>query len=162
MPFTIRPFRRCPVQHAVTSHASLCFKLPLAYCSGFGLLLTLLVLSSGPADAEWLWASANNQVGLTIYVDPETIRRNGDLVKLWQLYDYKTRQTVGGDSFLSSKAQRQFDCVTQRTRLLAFTHFTGNMGSGNRVFSDLDESEWKPVAPGSVGQALWRFACSKQ
>jgi surface-adhesin protein E len=162
MPFTIRPFRRFPVQHTVAYHASPCFKLPLAYCSGFGLLLTLLVLSSGPAYGEWLWASANNQVGLTIYVDPDTIRRNGDLVKLWQLYDYKTRQTVGGDSFFSSKAQRQFDCVKQRTRLLSFTHFTGNMGSGNRVFSDLDESEWKPVAPGSVGHALWRFACSKQ
>ncbi len=125
------------------------------------LLMTLLVLSSGPAYAEWVWAGANNQVGLTIYVDPDTIRRNGDLVKLWQLYDYKAVQTVGGASFLSSKAQRQFDCVKQHTRLLAFTHFTGNMGSGNRVFSDLDESEWRPVAPGSVGQSMWKVACGK-
>lgn len=125
------------------------------------LLITLLVLSSGPAYAEWRWAGANNQVGLTIYVDPDTISRDGDLVKLWQLYDYKTIQTVGSDSFLSSKAQRQFDCVKQRTRLLAFTHFTGNMGSGIRVVSDLDESEWRPVASGSVGHALWKVACGK-
>jgi surface-adhesin protein E len=146
MPFTIRQFRRF---------------LPLVYWSGFCLLITLPVLSSGPAYAEWMWVSANNQVGLTIYVDPDTISRNGDLVKLWQLYDYKAVQTVGSDAFLSSKAQRQFDCVKQRTRLLAFTHFTGNMGSGNRVFSDLDESEWRPVASGSVGQSMWKVACGK-
>ena len=126
------------------------------------LLITLLLLSSEPAYAEWTWASANNQVGLTIYIDPDTVRRNGDLVELWELYDYKSIQTVAGDSFLSSKALRQFDCLKQRTRLLAFGHFAGNMGSGNRVFSDADESEWKPVAAGSVGQALWRFACGKK
>lgn len=126
------------------------------------LLITLLVLSSGPAYAEWLWASANDLTGLTIYIDPDTIRRNGDLVTLWQLYDYKALQTVAGNSFLSSKAQRQFDCRNQRTKLLAFTHFTGNMGSGNRVISDTDEAEWKSVAPGSVGHVLWRFACSKK
>ncbi len=124
-------------------------------------LITLLLLSGGPAYAEWMWVSANNQVGLTIYVDPDTISRNGDLVELWQLYDYKAVQTVGGDSFLSSKAHRQFDCVKQRTRLLAFTHFTGNMGSGNRIVSDRDESEWRPVTPGSVGQSMWKVACGK-
>lgn len=147
MPFTIRPSRRF---------------LPLPYCSGVWSLITVLLLSVGPVYAEWMWASANNQVGLTIYVDPDSISRDGDLVKLWQLYDYKTIQTVAGNSFLSSKAQRQFDCVKQRTRLLAFTHFTGNMGSGIRVFNDLDESEWRPVAPGSVGQSMWKVACGKK
>jgi hypothetical protein len=40
MPFSIRPF---PVSF---------LKLPLAYISGFWLLITLLVLSSGPTYAE--------------------------------------------------------------------------------------------------------------
>lgn len=125
-------------------------------------LITLLMVDSGPAYAEWLWASANDVQGLTIYVDPDSIQRKGDLVTLWQLYDYKAVQTVAGNSFLSSKAQRQFDCGSQRTKLLAFTHFTGNMGNGNRVLTDSNEAEWKSVAPGSVGHVLWRFACSKK
>ena len=147
MLFKIRPYR--------------CL-LPLVYTSGVCALIILLLVSSGPADAGWVWASANDLIGLTIYIDPDTIRRNGDLVTLWQLYDYKALQTVAGNSFLSSKAQRQFDCGKQRTKLLAFTHFTGNMGSGNRVVIDSDEDEWKSVAPGSVGQVLWRLACSKK
>ena len=36
MRFTIRPFRRFPVQCSVTYNAGPFLKLPLAYCSGYG------------------------------------------------------------------------------------------------------------------------------
>jgi hypothetical protein len=54
MPFTLRPFRRFPVQCSVRYHASPFLTLPLAYVLGFGALITLLVLNSGPAYAEWV------------------------------------------------------------------------------------------------------------
>jgi hypothetical protein len=44
MPFSIRPFRRFPVPCSFTYHAGTRLKLPLAYCSAFWLLSTLLVL----------------------------------------------------------------------------------------------------------------------
>jgi hypothetical protein len=40
--------------------------------------------------------------------------------------------------------------------------FSGNMGSGEAVFSNSDESKWEPVAPDSLDQALWKFACGKK
>jgi hypothetical protein len=49
MPFTLRPFRRFPAHCAVTYDAGPFLKLPLAYFLGFGSLVTVLVLSSGPA-----------------------------------------------------------------------------------------------------------------
>ena len=54
MPLTIRPHRRFPVHCSVTYNAEPFLKLPLAYCSGFWLLITLLVLNSVPAYAEWV------------------------------------------------------------------------------------------------------------
>jgi hypothetical protein len=57
------------------------------------LLITLLLLSSGPVYAEWVLLNQNDQTGLTVYVDPDTIRRKGALVKMWILSDYKTVQT---------------------------------------------------------------------
>jgi len=69
--------------------------LPLAYVSGFGALITLLLLSSSPAYAEWVQVSNSDEAGKTRYVDPATIRPNRNLVKMWQFYDYKTVQTVG-------------------------------------------------------------------
>jgi len=69
MPFTIRSFRRFPVRCAVTDHAGPFLTLPLAYCSGFWLLITLLVLSSGPACAVWVAVEKNNQLaGIMTYV----------------------------------------------------------------------------------------------
>lgn len=123
-------------------------------------LITLLVLSSGPAHAEWVLVGANNS-GETVYVDRDTIRRKGDMVKMWALYDFKTIQTVWDTSFLSRESQREYDCVEERTRRIALTYFSGNMGSGTVVYSDADEQKWEPVQPQSVAHILWTVACSK-
>ena len=74
-----------------------CHKLPLATFSGFWSLITLLFLSTVPAYAEWVAVEKDYLLpGLqTVYVDPDTIRREGNLVALWQLIDFKTMQ--GGE-----------------------------------------------------------------
>ncbi|MGH7147056.1 MAG: surface-adhesin E family protein [Nitrospiraceae bacterium] len=66
------------------------------------------------------------------------------------------------EPFLSSRAQYGFDCAEERTRKLSETWFSGNMGSGEMVHSISDETRWEPVAPGSVGQAMWKAACEKK
>ena len=63
MPFLISPF----------------LTLPLT-------LLTLLVLSSVPAYAEWVTIAYSDSLGgYTTYADPGTLRRKGNLVKIWSL-----------------------------------------------------------------------------
>jgi Surface-adhesin protein E len=146
MPVSIRPSRR---------------SLPLAYCLGFCLLITLLVLSSAPAYAEWVEIAATDY-GMTVYVDPDTIRHEGNLVKMWELFDHKTTQTIGVGLFMSLKDQREYDCTKGRFRVVTFTQFSGNMGSGKLGYSNSDETKWIPVAPQTMNQTLWKFACSKK
>lgn len=124
------------------------------------LLMILLVLSSGPTYAEWKSVSANNS-GETIYIDPDTVRRMGDMVEMWTLYDFKTVQSVWSISFMSRESRREFDCIGQRTRRIALTYFSGNMGSGTVIYSDADEQKWEPVQAHSVAEILWNVACSK-
>ena len=126
------------------------------------ILIMLLVLSCGPAYAEWVEVSANKKAGVIAYADPDTIRRQGGLVKMWSLFDLKTTQTVGGTSYLSIKAQETYDCAEVRSRALAYTKFSGNMGHGAEVYSGSVEQKWNPVAPMSVGQELWKVACGKK
>jgi hypothetical protein len=59
--------------------------LPLAYFSSFWSLITLLFLSTVPAYAEWVAVEKDNLLpGLqTVYVDPDTIRQERNLVTLW-------------------------------------------------------------------------------
>ena len=77
------------------------FKLPLAYALSFGILLMLLV-SSGPACAEWM-SLGESDAGTTVYADSATMRREGDLVKMSVLFDFKTIQTKADVSYLSAK-----------------------------------------------------------
>jgi hypothetical protein len=144
MPFSIRPHRR----------------LPLTYFSGFWLLMTLLVLSSGSAYAEWVQVGTTDN-GVTVYADPDSIRRKGELVKMWSLYDFKIVQYVLGVAFLSSKGQIEYDCAEERLRGLAVAEFSGNMGKGTVVYTDSSEGTWIPVAPHGVVQALRKVACGK-
>ncbi|MFI5247916.1 MAG: surface-adhesin E family protein, partial [Nitrospirales bacterium] len=102
------------------------------------LLMTILILSSGPVYAEWVSVGRNVEEGLTpytVYVDLDTIRRDGDVVKLWALMDFRTIQTEPSPSHLSVKSQREFNCTDEHVRLLALTAFSGHMGSGEAVYS---------------------------
>jgi hypothetical protein len=111
-------------------------KLPLALISGFSVLIPLLVLRSEPSYAEWEAVLENDEAGVTVHVDLDTIRRKGSLVKMWQLFDFKTMQTVAGSSsFLSIKVQSEYDCLEEQRRELASTHFSGNMGKGRVLYS---------------------------
>jgi hypothetical protein len=139
--------------------------LPMASCSGICSLITLLWLSIGPAGADWVNVADKTEKGLTVYtvyVDPDSVRRNGDLVMLWALFDFRTIQSIVGGPWLSSKAQREFDCPEERVRLLGFMTFTGNMGSGEPVYSNAQESKWEPIASESIDRKLWEFACNKK
>jgi hypothetical protein len=147
MPFLIRPLRR----------------LPLAYWSGFLSLIILLLLSSGPAYAEWVKVDTIEISNATVYAeDPSTIHREGNLVKMWALFDYKTTRRVhGGPWALSSKNQYEYECAEKRQRLLANMWFSGQMGSGEIVHRFADAQPWQPVLPEGPEHSLWSAACRK-
>jgi hypothetical protein len=159
MAFSIRPFRRFPVQCAVTYNAGPFLKL-LTCVLGFGMLFTLLV-SSGPAYADWMSLGASDS-GTTVYADLATLRREGDLVQMLVLFDFKTTQTKADVSFLSAKAQMEYDCAEQRYEGLAVTYFSGNMGNGQLLDRSSGKGKRLRVSPDSLDQALWKLACDKK
>ena len=141
MPFSIRSCRRRP-----------------AAC--VSLFIALLVLSSRPAAAEWIEVGTTDEA--TVYADPATIQRKGDVVKMWHLQDFKTTQTVLKKSYVSSRSQDEYDCTGDRRRALASTSFAGNMGSGKVRSSYTIKGKWEAVPPGTITQSLWKVACEKR
>ena len=146
MPFSIRPFRRSPLT--------------------LWPLIAFLLLNSRPAYAEWVSVSEDKQQGKTAYVNPDAIRWNGNLVKMGTLLDYKTTQKREDSLYMSEQAQHEFDCAEERFRMLALANYSGNMASGNVVYSSTFDSpetiKWQPFPPGSLAQTLWKFACGKK
>ncbi len=128
------------------------------------LLITLLVLSNGPVYAEWLVVENNYLPGKqTVYVDPDTIRREGNLVTMVILIDWYWMQGNRSPSrFYSTKIKKQFDCADKRLRRLAFTDFYGRMGTGTPIAGYETEGHWYIVEPESLNQLLWEVARNTQ
>jgi hypothetical protein len=128
------------------------------------LFLTLLTLSTVPAYAGWVEVNANVEPGQTVYVDPDTIRRKGDIVEMWALYDHKTAQLTVGDTFLSRKVKNEYNCGQEMRRMVSVTEFSGNMASGKVVHmssSLFTDAKWKPAQAG-LGATLLKLACGKK
>ena len=143
-----------------------CRTQPVAYFSGLCSLIIFLSLSSIPAYAEWVAVEKDYLLpGLqTVYVDPESIRREGNLVTIWQLIDFKWMQgnPRGPHRFLSTKTHKQFDCAGKRVRLFAFTEFSRGMGTGMPRDGYVDKDNWLPVEAESMSHALWEAVCGKE
>src|SRR5262249_25320437 len=64
----------------------------------------------------------------TVYADPVTqhIAKKGGMVRMSVLFDYKAVQKLNSFSYLSMRAQQQFDCKEELSRRLASSLFAGN------------------------------------
>jgi hypothetical protein len=116
------------------------------------------------AVAEWISvAIADEPPSFIVYANRATIRRSGNLVKIWEIENYTAPQVITtGVSFLSSKAQAEYDCTEERLRYLFQAQFSEAMGTGNVVSRRSDPTGWSPVVPGSIGEITWKFACGKR
>ncbi len=140
MSFLDCPHHRFPVPCAVTYHTGSFLKLPLVYFLGSWLLITLMFLSTVSAYAEWMAVEKDYlSPGLqTVYVDPDTIRREGNLVTLWQLIDFKLMQGNAGMGPLGY-GPRDF-CLRRPTR-----NSTARKSAFGCLLSQSSHAVWEPV-----------------
>lgn len=138
-----------------------CARAGLQGASRLLLGFTLLQLwNAPPLGAEWSLVERNDKA--KIYVDAESISRNGDMVSVWVLDDLKTAQNRGLSTFLSTRAQEEHDCSKERFRLVTIEQFAGNMGTGNLIYKKVGESHWAPIPRGTMAQSVWKFVCGKK
>lgn len=131
------------------------------------LLIAWLVLLHGPLHAEWVEIDQRYQSpGLqTVYIDPDTMRREGSLVTVSALIDWTWMQGNRSPTrFYSTKMTKQFDCVEKKVRTLAATDFYGHMGTGQAIGGSghTSEGHWMSIEPGTLNQGLWEAACGKR
>jgi len=129
------------------------------------LLIFLLVLSPTLVFADWVVVQRDYfSPGLqTVYMDPTSLQRDGNLVTISQLIDYKWMQGnyVGTPRFLSTTARKQFDCVGQRIRSLSFTEYYGHMATGVAMSAYVANDQWLPIESQTLNHALWEIACGQ-
>lgn len=123
-------------------------------------LITLLMLSSAPAHAEW--ETIGTLEDDTIYIDLDTIHRKEDLVEISVLSDFNAAKHLqDGSRYRSVRLLLQYHCIEQRFRLLAVTLFAGNMGKGVMLDDVAKEGTWRPIPSDNVSQQLMELVCPR-
>ena len=128
----------------------------------FGALGASVLMSISAAALAQVWLETSKNDKYTAYASPSTMKREGNIVRMWSMFDYKTPQPdAGGKQFLSAKRHFEYDCKEQRVRALAVSSYAQKEGKGDPYSSFNVKDEWKTVAPETADEFLLRFACKK-
>lgn len=119
-------------------------------------IILILALVTAPAWAAWE-KTASNDKG-TFYVDPATIRKNGDLREVWQMEDFKAKRPDGA---MSARTLREFDCKGEQVRVLASSEHAGEKATGKTLKSKNETSKWGHIPPNTVIAAISKTVCSR-
>ena len=119
------------------------------------LLMTAALLATSVAWAEWVPVAPNEEY--VIYVDPSTIRKNGNLTRYWELTSLKKANQFGW----SNRVLQEVNCWEGKRRSLQNTFYSEPMGEGSRVGPEDGEKPWRFLAPGTNGDRVLKFVCER-
>ena len=123
------------------------------------IVMLLLAVASSNAAAEWV--EVDSDPITTYYIDPTTIRRDGDLARMRELLDHNAARVRDKVSYLSSRMQSEYDCKQEKLRTLSLSLHSGNMAAGKTLHRTNHPDKWRPVPPGGALEVLWKIACGK-
>jgi len=118
----------------------------------------MLITASSNVMAEWVEIESNETD--TFYADPATIRKTGNIVRMWVLTDYKMVQTNASKPYMSKLGVRKYDCKEKQSRATIKTLHSKNMGVDKYV-GIIGNRPWLPVSPRTTSELLWKFACGR-
>jgi hypothetical protein len=124
-------------------------------------IITIIMLGLLCSTAQAGWQLSGKQTDGSQYYDLASRTRDGNIVKMWSLYDYFEPQIMNGYSVKSWMLLEGYDCSQRKSIGLKMIFYTGPIGQGQLINSiDLTRS-WADVAPGTRGESLFKIACTK-
>ena len=122
------------------------------------LLLTLLalLLVTGSAWAAWEEVAASDSIDY--YFDPASIRKDGNLVRVWEIQNLKQRAKNGE---LSRRVRVEYDCKQERFRNLSFSNHSEAMASGTNLISGIPNGPWNDIPPSTTVEIMLKIVCAK-
>ncbi len=137
--------------------------------TGLGCALIFMLYAFSAAEgASWVSLISDSE-GNQWYVDSESITHSSvDTVKAWEKTVYsekeKAKEISQHDPTYSDLKESTFlseyNCITKERRILAFADYDSQ---GGEIYADkISTTEWRPISPESVSEALYQFVCEKK
>jgi hypothetical protein len=124
--------------------------------NGRCVLAVLFMLSVASASAGWDTVYVTKTA--VHYVDPESIRKEGDFRKVLTLQDLKVQGKRGEHSM---RALMEYDCKNKRVRPISATAHRGQMATGEILVTISTPSKWISIAPESAFNTTLRHVCAQ-
>lgn len=122
-------------------------------------ILMVLILISTPAAAEWTMIQTGDNEN--VYVDFDSLQKQGNFVTVTTLNDYNFKQQK---KELSTQFTELHDCKHKKFKALALSYYSENMAQGDVIdASSFNEHEiaWSDVVKYSVGELKANIICSR-
>jgi hypothetical protein len=121
----------------------------------FALALSLM-FAAAPACAEWVKVGTTNTA--VHYVDPATVRSDGNLRQVWLLQDMVEADL---DGVRSVRALQELNCQDGRYRFLSVTAYSGPMAGGHVVVEHGMRDGWSVIPPILNRSAVADIVCKR-
>ncbi len=150
------PISKYSYQHTMTKTNIGLYQHPLINL----LLLSLLFTVSPATQAQWIALDRTTKPGESHYFDPETLEKHAQLIKVWILTSFDSKQKGG---FHALKSRYEFDCQQHRARPIAHLLYPDKLASGSVIGARHEESpDWFALAPQSSFQHIADTICKTQ
>jgi hypothetical protein len=123
-------------------------------------LLIGLVLSvvASAAQAQWVLVTPDID-GDNYYTEPTTKKRTGNIVRMWELVDFKKPKAFADKTYSSERVYWQYDCSEGTRQYLQSHGYSGQMGAGEMIGTTTQAGVKFFVPPNTAAEALLNFAC---
>ena len=120
-------------------------------------ILYILLIISAPAYADWIKLASSTDGDM--YIESNSIRKNGNFVLFWSLQDYKQKNELGD---LSIKLKQEINCKEETIKIISLVSYSRNMGLGNVNLSGNASREITHIPPGTLNEEIYKFVCNKK
>ena len=120
------------------------------------LFLICLMMLAGSAWAEWVMFSDSDSG--TSYFDPATIRKEGNMRRVWELQDLRKR---GKNGEMSRRLRKEYDCKQERSRFFGLSGHSESMALGTVLWTVSESNNWTEIPPNTADEAMLQIVCVK-
>lgn len=118
------------------------------------LLTSLLLALSTSAHAEIFQIDSNDKE--VAYALLDTIKKSGNVISMWSLYDKKDIKYLAKKAYQSTKFHIEYRCDSEKVRIRGMQFFSGKMGQGDVIYKESFTDVWTSMAG---VESEWRYAC---
>ncbi len=122
------------------------------------LFLTIALFMCLPVMADWKYIATEFESESEFFLDFETLRKDGNIRRIWQVVNLKPGDKSG---WVSIRSRMEFDCKNETSQGFTAMAFSEKFAGGKDLFQSSKPTTKSDVAPNTVGWIVLQEVCKR-